>query len=147
AAVLSVELGRYVTGRVIQIPPLVELVTINGRFVYSDGKPVEEAGVMFIPDDETRFESSRGMTDKSGTLVLRAPKGAIGKISGQASAGRRSFEGCANAEALLKESASDYGWSKSAAVQISTVELPDMLEIRLAFGYCESSKKVASREP
>jgi hypothetical protein len=53
AGIIAVEAGKHITRLFIQIPQTVEIVSFKGRFLYSDGKPVANDTVKFVPADKS----------------------------------------------------------------------------------------------
>lgn len=140
AGVVAVEPGKYVTGRVIQIPQTVELVTFRGRFLFSDGKPVVDETIKFVPADKDRFDEMRATSDANGAFVFQLPKGAVGKISGEIWTYSGQFKDCPKLEAIIKDSGEKYLTVKES-IDVSSLEPQEVIEIKLPFPYCEKAKK------
>ena len=141
AGVTSVEAGRYVTGRVIQIPQAVDLITIKGRLLYSDGKPVADDWVKFTPEEKTRFDEMREQTDANGSFVFRLPKGAAGTLTADMYISAGQFKNCPKIDAMLKESGETFLNVDSSIAQVSGLEPSDMIEITFPFPSCEKAKE------
>ena len=141
AGVISVEPGKYVIGTKIQIPQTVELVTIKGKFVFSDGRAVGDEWVNFTPDDEKRYESMRQKTDVEGRFSFQLPKGASGKVSGEMYTYTGKFTKCEKLEAMIKESERNSLTIKSSVFDVSGLEASELIEITLPFPRCEKAKK------
>jgi len=141
AGVISVEAGRYATGRTIQVPQTVELVTIAGKFVYSDGKPVADEWVKFEPDDAKRFDTMRLETDAEGNFAFRVPKGAAGKISGEMYTYTGEFKNCAKLEEQIAATGSKSYNAKSTVAEVDTLAPPVSVEIVLPFPYCAKAQQ------
>jgi hypothetical protein len=141
AGVVAVEPGKYVGSRVIQIPHTIELVTIKGKFLYSDAKPVIDEWVKFTPDDEIRYDDMSQKTDLSGSFVFRLPKGATGKISGEMSTYSGEFKNCETLEALIKESDRTFLTVKSSIAEVSSLKPSELIKVTLPFPYCEKAER------
>ena len=141
AGVIAVEPGKYVTDRVIQIPQTVELVTIKGKLLYSDGNPVVDERVVFAPVDEKRFDTVRQQTDATGGFLFRLPKGAAGSIFGVMYVYSGEFKNCPKLEAIIKESGKTAHTVNSTEVAVSGMESAELVEITFRFPSCEKAKK------
>ena len=141
AGAISVEPGKYVTGRTIQIPQAVELITIKGKFLYSDGKPVADERVTFVPTDKTRFDEMSQMTDPSGGFSFRLPKGASGTLSGEMYTYPGEFKNCRKLEALIQESGRGFLNVKSSIVEVDGLEPSELIELSFPFPFCVKSEK------
>jgi hypothetical protein len=141
AGVVSVERGKYATGRDIQIPHSIELVTFRGKLVFSDGKPVSDEWVKFIPDDEKRFDGMRQKTDTTGSFVFRLPKGSAGTISGEMSTYSGEFKDCQKLETIITESGKRHLTVESTTAKLNSLEPFSNAELRLPFPYCEKAKE------
>ncbi len=139
AGIVAVEPGKYVTGRDIKISQTVELVTIKGNFLFSDGKPVADARVKFAPDDKKRFDDMSQRTDAAGGFVFRLPKGALGKVSGDMYTYNGMFKECPKLEAIIKESGNHTYTAKSTVAKVNSLK-PQAISITFPFPYCERSK-------
>ena len=140
AGVVAVEPGRYVTGRVIQIPETAELVTIKGKFLYSDGKPVVDEWVKFVPDDKNRFDEMNQKTDAAGSFVFRFPKGAVGSISGEMYTYIGEYKNCPKLETIIKELGRESFTARSTPVEVNSFKPSELVELTLPFPYCEKAK-------
>jgi hypothetical protein len=142
AAVIAVEAGKYVTGRIIQIPQSVELVPIKGMFLFSDGKPVVDEWVKFAPDDQGLYDEMRQETDVTGSFFFQVPKGVKGTISGEMYMYIGAFKNCEKLDALIKESGSNnFLTVRSSILQVDTSEPPVSVEITFPFPSCEKATK------
>jgi hypothetical protein len=135
------EPGKYATGRVIQIPQAVELVTIKGKFLYSDGKPVVDEWVRFFPDDEKRFDKMTQKTDASGGFTFQLPKGAAGEITGGMYTYAGEFKDCPKLEAIIKASGKTSPLVNSSDAKVSGLESSELIEITFPFPYCAKAKQ------
>lgn len=140
AGVVAVEPGKHATGRTIQIPQTVELVTINGRFLYSDNKPVRGEWVKFEPDDKKRFDEIRVETDDAGRFVFRLPKGAAGTVSANKWINAEKFKNCPKVDGLLKEAGEETLTVHSSVIRVDSLVLTESIEIVLPIPYCEEAK-------
>lgn len=140
AGVIMVAPGKLVNDVAIQVPKAVELIEISGKFLYSDGKPVVNESVDFIPDETTRFDTSRAKSGADGSFVLKVPKGVSGKISGDIYVYAGKFKDCAKLEELIRASGKSYFDMKSDEIEVTGNESIFSVRLTLPFPYCVKSE-------
>jgi len=142
ASIIAVEPGRYVTGRLIQIPRMVELVTFRGKFLYSDGKPVVDDYVKFVPDDVKRYDDVTQKTDAAGNFEFQLPKGAKGKIFGEMYVYKQKFEYCFKLQELInmKSAGGNSNKLKSSVADVNSDEPSGLIAISFPFPFCKEAK-------
>ncbi len=141
AGIIAVEAGKYVTDRVIRVPNTVELVVFSGRFFYSDGRPVIDEWVRFVPDDAKRYDDMSQKTDKAGNLTFRLPKGASGKISGEMYTYIGEFTNCNKLDELIKATGKTFLTAKSNVVTVNGVSPGEPISLSFPFPSCTKSKE------
>ena len=104
ATVISIKEGQFIKGIEIHVPKTEETITIEGRFLYSDGKPVVNETVKFkTTKNDTSFDGdSSTSTDSEGQFKLKILKGMEGKIYGEMFTYIGEFENCPSIEKLIK---------------------------------------------
>lgn len=140
ASIVSVEAGRHVVGQTIRIPETVELVSFNGRFLFSDGKPVADEWIKFTPDDDKRFDSMSIKTDIEGRFEFRVPKGAKGKIFGEMYTYEGEFADCRILEEMIKSTGRRFTTMRSNVASIDPNSPSHSIEISFPFPYCAKAK-------
>ncbi len=135
AAVLTLENGKILSGINIQIPKTVELIEIKGRFVYSDGAPVIDERVKFTPLETAVYDEVSARTDAEGRFMMKIPKGASGKLSGEFYTNSRLDDAkkCPNLMKVIKASGNDSMTVKSEEVEISANESLTEVKVTIAF--------------
>lgn len=141
AAIVAVKPGRYSADLVIKVPETLDLVVFKGRLLYSDGNPVADEWIKFVPDDTELYESMNVKTNGSGWFELRVPKGGKGNVSGSMHTYLGEFENCPILERLIKESGSSLLNAKSSVVKIDTSLPVSLVEISFPFPSCPKGKK------
>jgi hypothetical protein len=63
-------------------PPMPKQYPVTGA-VTLDGKPLDSAGIMFLPRGETRGTGALGMTDAEGKYTLKTDYGGPGAPEGE----------------------------------------------------------------
>lgn len=143
AAVLVMGLGEIHEGMDIRVPSTEELVTVTGRLLYSDGKPVADATLKFTADNKKSGveDESQTRTDENGNFSLRVLKGLNGTIVGSMYAYIGKFENCPKLEAIIKATG-------NTIAEVSTNRTPingaqDVSDVNLTFSFpsCEKAKE------
>lgn len=108
ASVVTVGPGIFLRQMNIHVPRMQETVTLNGSFVYSDGKPVVDEPVEFEADETAGAGSdARTTSDSSGRFSLKILKGTKGKLFGSMYTFSGEFENCPKLEKLIEQSGSE----------------------------------------
>jgi hypothetical protein len=130
------------------LPPVTaETITVEGVFLYSDGKPVIGEWVSFksaktapAAGDDDDDEDARGETDSKGRFTVKVLKGARGAVSGAMYTFVGEFENCAQLERLIKQSGSDFAELKTPAVEIITETNQSGIVLKYSFPSCKKAK-------
>ncbi|HEY9283805.1 MAG TPA: hypothetical protein VIP46_10155 [Pyrinomonadaceae bacterium] len=141
AAVITVGPGDRVTGLDIHPPGAVETITVEGRFLYSDGQPVVGESVEFNPekyagDVEGRAEAH---TDTAGRFSLKILKGLRGQLHGVMGLYYGKFDNCPKLEATLKRIAPNYVLKTPALTLGTDADLREV-ELRYPFPSCQKER-------
>jgi hypothetical protein len=141
AGVINVGPGDRVTGLDIHPPAAVETITVEGRLLYSDGRPAAGETVLFEPEKPTYDidAEAKTYTDEAGRFSLKILKGLKGGLHGQMFSASNDLKTCPKLEAVMKEGG-DWPVVKTAALALSgDADLRDV-EFRFPFPYCHKTK-------
>jgi hypothetical protein len=141
AAVMTIGAGDVIEGLNIYVPKMEETITLEGLFLYSDGKPVVNVLVFFkadkSPDD---FEGdATTKTDASGRFTLKILKGLKGKLCGEMYGYVGEFEKCPKLEAIIKKTGQDHADIRTDVHEIQAETDLDNLELRYPFPGCKKA--------
>lgn len=141
AAVITVGPGDRVTGLDIHPPAAIETITVEGRFLYSDGQPVVGESVEFNPDKNAGDMDGRAETysDTAGRFSLKILKGLKGQLHGRMVAYYGKFESCPKLEATLKRMARDYVLKTPVLALSADADLREV-ELRFPFPSCRKER-------
>ncbi|HLL74518.1 MAG TPA: hypothetical protein VK421_04585, partial [Pyrinomonadaceae bacterium] len=142
AAVITVGPGDRVTGLDIHAPAAIETITVEGRFLYSDGQPIVGETVEFKPEKDAGDMEGGAKTysDTAGRFSLNILKGLKGQLHGQMVAYYGKFENCPKLEASLKKQiARDYALKTPALALSADADLRDV-ELRYPFPSCQKER-------
>lgn len=162
ATVFHIGLGDFIEN--IQIHPTlaVETITVEGVFLYSDGKPVASEYVEFKPtkekktatkdpkaksdddedneEDEESAEDARTETDASGRFSIKILKGAKGSLWGEMFSYVGEYENCPKLDRLIKETGKDVPEIKTPPLEIfAQTNLYDIV-LKYPFPSCKKAK-------
>jgi hypothetical protein len=127
----------------IYIPKTEDLITIEGAFLYSDGKPVVGGNVIFEPakKDKDLDGSAGARTDQAGHFSIKILKGMKGQLFGSIYSFIGQFENCPKLEALIREkSSSTFYEPKTNEVKIDGEANIYNLELKFLFPGCQKAK-------
>lgn len=147
-SVFNIDRGDIVDNLEIYPPMELKTITVEGVFLYSDGKPVADELVFFKPvkeqtdkkddDDEDPSEAS-ATTDLKGRFSIRIVHGANGSLYGGMSAYIGKFENCPKLDRLIKQSGSDFSEVKTPPLEIRATT--NLYEVELKFPFPSCQKK------
>jgi hypothetical protein len=142
AAVITIGPGETVEGLNIYAPQMEEVITIEGVFLYSDGKPVVDESVQFEPEKtKANVEGKvRATTDSNGRFSLRVLKGLKGKLFGGMYVYEGKFENCPKLDAIIKKARNDLEEIKTSAIEIQAEHDLYQVEIKYPFPGCKKAK-------
>lgn len=143
ATILAITEGSNLEDYDIHIPSQEKRRTLQGVFVYSDGKPVVDESVEFNADEVKEGVDGRThtTTDDQGRFTLVVLEGLKGTLRGYMYTYEGQFENCPQIDKLVRaqgRSVPDIG-SKPIPVEITR----DMQDIKLTFPSpsCKKAKK------
>jgi hypothetical protein len=104
ASVVEMHEGDIRENYDIHIPSQFETITVQGVFLYSDGKPVISESIEFKADQKQPGVdgNSRAQTDSQGRFSIKILKGQSGKLYGQMYAYIGEFENCPQIDQLIR---------------------------------------------
>ncbi|HEV2799739.1 MAG TPA: carboxypeptidase regulatory-like domain-containing protein [Pyrinomonadaceae bacterium] len=149
ATVVEIGAGDHLDGFNIYVPRLEETVMIQGRLLYSDGKPVVDESVKFSAGktkDNIKGDVSE-RTDAKGNFSLRVLKGLEGELSGEMWTYAGEFENCPKLEAIIKQSSGTFATIKTELLKIQSERDLKELELRFPFAGCKKAKSPQGEKP
>ena len=139
AGIVKVELGKYVTGLDIQIPTVVELVEIKGKFLYSNGSPVVDESVVFEPSDRKRFDTVRVRSDAAGGFTFRLPNDDSGTVRGEMYTYLGEFKNCPKFDSLIAATGKTYLTAQTDPFSFDGLTPTQLIELKFPFPSCQKS--------
>lgn len=143
AGVVTVRAGDHLEGFNIYVPKMEETVTVEGVFLYSDGKPVADESVEFKAEktEANVGGDARTTTDARGRFRLKILKGLQGELSGGMYTYVGEFEDCPKLDALVRKTGDSVPEIKTPALKIrADADLFDV-ELKYSFPSCKKAKR------
>lgn len=136
AVAIAVREGEFIDDVNIYVPKTEEVITIEGVFLYSDGKPVDDGFVRFEADEaDDKIDSENHVeTDASGRFSIKVLKGLKGKLHGEMYSYVGEYENCPQLDSLIKR---DGKTVKTSAIAIQAEDNLSGLELRYSFPSCK----------
>lgn len=143
AAVFTINEGVILEGINIYVPRMEEIITIEGVFLYSDGKPVIDESVEFKAEKtkEGIESDARATTDANGRFSIRILKGLKGKLYGGMYTYIGEYENCPNLESIIKKIGRTNTEIKTPAVEIQAENNLYGVELKYPFPSCKKAKE------
>jgi len=167
ATVFHVGLGDFIENLQIHPPVAVETITVEGLFLYSDGKPVASEWVSFKSpkekktatkdpkaqsddededededndDEDIEEEDARAETDASGRFSIKILKGAKGSLWAAMYSFVGEFENCPKLDRLIKQTGNDVPEIKTPPMEVfAQTNLYDVV-LKYPFPSCKKAK-------
>ncbi|HEX8634307.1 MAG TPA: hypothetical protein VF703_09180 [Pyrinomonadaceae bacterium] len=145
ATVITIGAGNMLDGLDVHVDGVEETVTIEGVFLYADGKPVVKENVAFkaAQTKDNLKGDAYATTDARGRFSFKILKGVEGELSGRMYAYSGEFEDCPKLEALIKKAPNTLAEIKSSVVKIQGESDLTDVELKYSFPLC---KKTPSRQ-
>jgi hypothetical protein len=144
AAIIAIGEGENLKNRDIKIPAQSETITVTGKLLYSDGKPVEGEFVQFEADrqQEGIEDKTNAKTDSQGRFSLKILKGLKGKIYGGMFTYAGEFENCTVLDNLIKEKKNELGYYTVATTPVELKAENNTGDMILTFPFpgCKKAK-------
>lgn len=142
AAVLAIAAGGFLDDMDIHVPRMEETITIDGVFLYSDGKPVVEESIEFKAEnaDPGIDGDARTRTDASGRFSIKILKGLKGQLHGEMYAYIGEFENCPKLEAAIRKNGGTMSSIQTTPTAIFAENNLYDVELKLAYPGCKKAK-------
>ena len=151
AMVFEIGLGDFVEDVQVRVPAGEEIITVEGVFLYSDGKPVVDERVEFTAAGMKRDEygditgdvdgDAQATTDAQGRFSIKILKGLKGSLDGRMYTYVGEFENCPKLDRLIKQSGNSNGEVQTPAVEIKADENLSGVELKFPFPGCQKAKR------
>lgn len=142
ATVFNIGLGDFVEN--LEIHPTIELetITVEGMFVYSDGKPVVDESVSFQTvreksDDKDDPNDTGATTDRDGRFSIKIVKGSTGSLFGRMFTYVGEFENCPKLDSLIQQMGSSAAKIETPRVDIRATTNLYEVELKFPFPSCK----------
>jgi hypothetical protein len=141
AAVLTIAAGQSLNDIEIHVPRVEETITIEGRFLYANGKPVADEYVQFKAENAGADidDEAQALTDADGRFSIKILKGLKGKLYGAMYTYIGEFENCPKLEAAIKKSGQDNAELQTPALVIKAEN--DLYDVELRYPFPGCKKK------
>lgn len=140
---IEIKLGERLDNFTIQVLKTEELVTISGRWTYSDGKPVAGEWIEFKAGkkNEKVDTEQRTKTDENGNFSFKILKNFKGKLYGEMYSYVGEFENCPQTDKAVRETS---GGKTNAELKTQPIEIEatkDISNLSLKFPFPGCEKK------
>jgi hypothetical protein len=142
ATVITIGAGETLADMDIRAPHAEETITVEGVFLYSDGKPVVEETVQF-KTAQTRDNvdpDASATTDAKGRFSLKILKGFEGELYGQMYTYSGEFENCPKLEAIVKKAGGSMEL-RTSVMKIRAASDLSNVELKYPFPGCKKAKE------
>ncbi|HEY0082862.1 MAG TPA: hypothetical protein VGB61_08740 [Pyrinomonadaceae bacterium] len=141
ATVITIGAGDMLDGLDVRVPGVEETVTIEGVFLYADGKPVVKETVEFkaAQTKDNLKGDAYTTTDARGRFSIKILKGLEGELSGRMYTYSGEFENCPKLEALIKKASNTSAELRSSAVKIQGESDLSDVELKYSFPRCKKT--------
>lgn len=142
ATTITVGLGDSREDLNIFVPRAAELVTITGKFLYLDKRPVVDEYVYFFSraNQSKHDADSRAKTDEEGRFDLKILKGVSGRIAGSMYTYAGEFENCPKLEAMIKATGKTFFEPQTNEFSVDGEGNLFDLELKFPFPSCKKAK-------
>ena len=123
----------------IHVPEVKEVVTVTGKVLSSDGKPVVSARVVFIsePTDPAIDGSAFALTDQHGNFSMNVLKGLRGELFAAVTLDPKEFKTCPTLLRVKGEISLD---RRTEAIRVQADRRIDGVDLRFPFPSCKGEK-------
>jgi hypothetical protein len=150
ATVFNIGLGDNVDNLEIYPPIELKTITVEGVFLYSDGKPVADEYVEFRAarkkpvandeDDDEDPNDARAKTDEKGRFSIKIVQGANGSLFGEMYSYVGEYENCPKLERILKQQGQTVPEVRTPPLEIRANTNIYEVELKFPFPYCKKAK-------
>lgn len=145
ATVFNINLGDIFEKLEIYPPIVLKTITVEGVWLYSDGKPVADQWVSFEPvrkesaenKDENGSNDSRAKTDLKGRFSIKIVQGANGSLFGGMYSYVGRFANCPKHDRLVKQAG--HGEIKTPPLEIRATTNLYGVELKFPFPSCKKA--------
>ena len=139
AVAVAIREGEALEDVNIYAPKVEDTITVEGTFLYSDGKPVVRERVEFEAgktSDSVEGEA-QAITDANGRFSLKVLKDLKGKLHGEMYSYVGEFENCPQLDAILKKTGQSV---QTPVVEIAAETNLSDVELRYPFPGCKKAQ-------
>jgi hypothetical protein len=142
AGVITIGAGDRLEDFNIYVPQTEETITVEGVFLYSDGKPVADEGVQFKSAlTKSGVEgNARTKTDASGRFKLKILRGLEGELFGGMYTFSGEFENCPKLEAVIKKLGGSVVEVQTPSLKLKAENNLYDVELIFSFPSCKKAK-------
>ncbi|MFL6228344.1 MAG: collagen binding domain-containing protein [Pyrinomonadaceae bacterium] len=142
AMVITVGPGDILEDFNISVPKVEETITVEGVFLYSDGKPVADESVEFKAEKPPKGVDgdARVSTDAAGHFSIKILKGLSGELFGEMYAYVGKFENCPKLEKAIRQTGRDNAELTTPSVKFRADEDFRGVELKYPFPGCKKAK-------
>ncbi len=141
--------ANYFLKNLILIPPeMPEMITLNGRLIYSDGQPAADEIIQFFKEDdisktfeELVISDFEAKTDENGRFTIKVLKGEKGFLRGIVYWLVGQYKNCAETENFIKKEGKSIQQLKTSNSDINGTEDLNNIELKFPFPRCEEADK------
>ena len=143
ATVFTIGAGDFLENVDIHVPEMKETITVEGVFLYSDGRPVVDESVVFkaVGTQSNVEGDARAKTDGAGRFSIKILKGVKGKLHGEMYTYAGEYENCPKLEAVIKRMKSDASEIQTPAVEIRAQGNLYDVKLKYPFPSCKKAKE------
>lgn len=142
ATAITISEGEVLDNINIYAPKMEETITVEGVFLYADGKPVVDENVQFEPEktkDNVDAEAS-AKTNAQGRFTIKILKGLKGKLYGEMYTYAGEYENCPRLDAIIKKSGQEMPEIRTPVVEIQAENNLYDVELKYPFPGCKKAK-------
>lgn len=142
ADILLIGTGNHIENLDIVAPQSVETITIEGRFLYADGKPVDDGFVQFKADKSSSDINGDDHIDidESGRYSIKVLKGVKGKLYGFKYSFVGEYENCPQIDELVRKAGGSVPEIKTEVLEIDSEKDLENVELKYPFTSCKKAK-------
>jgi hypothetical protein len=149
ATVFHIGIGEFVENLQIYPPVTAETITVEGVFLYSDGKPVASEWVSFKSatagqtrenDDDDDEKDAGAETDSKGRFSIKILKDSKGSLFGWMYTYLGEYENCPQLDRLIKQFDKDIPEIKTPPVEIFAQNNLYGVALKFPFPSCKKAK-------
>lgn len=142
AAIITVRAGDVIDNLELVIPEFEQTITIEGRLLYSDGKPAAKEWVRFkVEEQDQKFDREvSGETDSAGRFTLKVLKGSTGELRAEKFLLANFYKDCPKVDELIAKSGDDDTSVFSNIIKLTTEQNIYGVELTLPFPRCEKKE-------